>query len=238
MTAARAPAGAARPRGRRPRAAGPSRREPLCPRSRRPCRASPPPRRGSPPSAPRSAGCPPPCAWSSRPAPAGRRRAARCRALTSGGARRAGWQPCRASRAGPRATASLSARWSAIDFGTSSPRTTLRYVRMRNERMNAISSGIQSSKSPRERRSDRAEEDAEDGDADLHRRDEADRLVEHREGRLGSTVPAFAISSRRGRRAVTSAYSAATKMAFPSTSRRMIGMRRKSLTPGRPRRGY
>ena len=57
----------------------------------------------------------------------GRRRAARCRSPSSGAPRRAGRRPGRASRA---ATASQrarrSARWSAIDFGTSSPRTTLR----------------------------------------------------------------------------------------------------------------
>ena len=42
----------------------------------------------------------------------------------------------------------------------------------------------------------------------------------------------------RPRRAVTSAYSAATKTAFPSTSRNTMMMRRRSLTPRSPGRGY
>ncbi len=43
-------------------------------------------------------------------------------------------------------------------------------------------------------------------------------------------LPASASGSRRLRRAVTSAYSAATKTAFPSTSRKIARMRRVSLT--------
>ena len=136
-------------------------------------------------------------------------------------------------------TASLSARWSAIDFGTSSPRTTLRYVRMRNARTNASSSGIQSSKI-------RERNDAPIAPRRMLKTVMPTCTVEMKRTGSSSIVsavlarrfPRLAISSRRGRRAVTSAYSAATKMAFPSTSRRMTRMRRESLTPGRPRRGY
>ena len=48
--------------------------------------------------------------------------------------------------------------------------------------------------------------------------------------------PRAARSSRRFRRAVTSAYSAATKIAFPSTSRRTIRMRSDVLTRSTGRR--
>ncbi len=47
-------------------------------------------------------------------------------------------------------------------------------------------------------------------------------------------LPPSARGSRRLRRAVTSAYSAATKIAFPSTSRRIATMRPSSLTPRPP----
>ena len=47
---------------------------------------------------------------------------------------------------------------------------------------------------------------------------------------LARRLPRFASSSSRPRRAVTSEYSAATKTAFPSTSRRMTTSRRESLT--------
>jgi hypothetical protein len=48
----------------------------------------------------------------------------------------------------------------------------------------------------------------------------------------------WASSMRRLRRAVTSAYSAATKKAFPSTSRRTARIWRKMFTPRSPGRWY
>ncbi len=51
-------------------------------------------------------------------------------------------------------------------------------------------------------------------------------------------LPPSACSSRRVRRAVTSAYSAATNTALPSTRASTARIRRTSLTPGLPGRGY
>ena len=87
-----------------------------------------------------------------------------------------------------------------------------------------------------QRLADGTEQDRRNRDPDLNGRDEADRIVHEAESRSPPRPPRSARSSSLRRRAVTRAYSAATKIAFPSTRRNTMAMRREVLTPRQGRR--
>ncbi len=129
------------------------------------------------------------------------------------------------------ATASGSAFWRATAFGTSSPSTTERYVRIENAIRNATVFESGGSMRPESSGSPMA----------------PSRIAETvipictvLMNRTGSSIrrsavrapspPFSARSSRRFLRPVTSAYSAATKIAFANTSRKMMTTRRDVLT--------
>ncbi len=135
------------------------------------------------------------------------------------------------------AIASGSAFWSATAFGTSSPRTTERYVRIANEIRNATVFESGGSMSP------------ESNGSPMAPRRIAKIVIPTctvEMNRTGSSMsrsavfaprpPRSARSSSRDRRPVTRAYSAATKIAFPRTSRNTMTMRREVLTPRQGRR--
>ena len=131
------------------------------------------------------------------------------------------------------AIAIRSAFCSAIAFGTSSPSDDAE-VREDDEREHECDTARRGSSeiAREERLADGAEGDPEDRDPDLHRSDEANRVV-HQVERRPRAAPALRPRAPPAapRRAVTSAYSAATKTAFPSTSRRTRAIRAASLTP-------
>ena len=125
-------------------------------------------------------------------------------------------------------TASRSACWSATAFGTSSPRTTDRYVRIANAIRNATVFESGGSMNPESSGSPMAPSRIPDTVIPT-----CTVLM----NRTGSSIRRSALraptplllparSSSRLRRAVTSAYSAATKIAFPNTSRKMTTTRR------------
>ncbi len=147
--------------------------------------------------------------------------------------------PRRASRAGWRARSPAALPSEARPpSARARRRTTERYVRIANEMRNATVLRQRRLHEPREQRlADGAEEDREDRDADLHRRDEPDGVVHEAQRRLGAATAALgALLQPRARRPVMRAYSAATKTAFPSTSRNTMTMRREVLTPRQGRR--
>ena len=125
-------------------------------------------------------------------------------------------------------TASASAFWSATAFGTSSPSTTERYVRIANAMRNATVFDSGGSMSPESNGSPMAPRRiAKIVIPTCTRRDEPDRIVHEPQRRLARRDRrARARSSSRDRRPVTRAYSAATKTAFPSTRRNTMTMRR------------
>ncbi len=108
------------------------------------------------------------------------------------------------SRSGRASTiATVSQRWSVIAFGTSSPRTTLRYVRTRNASDERDAAGQEAEEARDERLAEGAEQDPEDGDPDLDRRDVAHRLVHEPE--RDAARPCFRL--RRGSRGASGARS-------------------------------
>ena len=135
------------------------------------------------------------------------------------------------------AIASGSAFWSATAFGTSSPTTTERYVRIANEIRNATVFDSGGSMSPESSGSPMAPSRIAKiviptWTVEMNRTGSSMR----RSAVFAPRPPRSARSSRRDRRPVTRAYSAATKTAFPSTRRNTMTMRREVLTPRQGRR--
>src|SRR6266498_1643100 len=127
---------------------------------------------------------------------------------------------------------------SEIAFGTSSPNTTWRYVTKAKERMNATpvesrgsSSQCSTIGSPT---APRAIENAVIPSCTVPMKRAGLSMI--RRAMLARRLPVSANSFRRARRAVTSAYSAATKNAFPATIRR-TAMSWRRITPRSPGRG-
>ena len=89
-----------------------------------------------------------------------------------------------------------------------------------------------------ERLADRTEGDREGGDSELDVPMKRTGSSMIRRAILARRLPSAASSDRRERLAVTSEYSAATKNAFPATSRRTARISRKTVTPRFPGRGY
>ena len=211
---------------------------PPCRRSRRPCRAS----RAPPlPSSPDSS------AWATITrmssavcvsTPAGAGSIPKSRVIASAdfwSTQTTGYATRPSQSSGMASTsATVSAFCSEIAFGTSSPTTTDRYVRTRNAIAKASQPGMPSKRSetsgPPMAPSMIPKIVMPTWTVLMNRTGSSISLRAVWAGRL----PPSARGSRRLRRAVTSAYSAATKIAFPSTSRRTAMTRKNSLTPGAP----